>query len=233
MPETLILPDLDVMDAAALKAMVRTQHKQFQAQRDQIKAQHEQYLATLSSRASEIAHLKRLLDKLQRMLFGARSEKLVRQVAQLELQLEELETSRGEEEVSAHLPFQMATEEEPKQSSRRTLPEHLPREARAGQRKNQDRTALDLCARWPSMCRSCSARGLVRLLARPPRRASTSPSQDLPRNAPGRCLCGISSTLRRRQDRRSSLLGPYSPQVPRHPRRDRVTPRSRGRPPHR
>jgi transposase len=128
MPETLILPDLDVMDAAALKAMVRTQHKQFQAQRDQIKAQHEQYLATLSSRASEIAHLKLLLDKLQRMLFGARSEKLVRQVAQLELQLEELETSRGEEEVSAHLPFQMATEEEPKQSSRRTLPEHLPRE---------------------------------------------------------------------------------------------------------
>ena len=62
------------------------------------------------------------------MLFGAKSEKLVRQVAQLELQLEELETSRGEEEVSAHLPFPIETEQEPKQSSRRTLPEHLPRE---------------------------------------------------------------------------------------------------------
>ena len=98
MPEMLILPDLDVMDAAALKAMVRTQHEQFHAQRDQIKAQHEQYLATLSSRASEIAHLKLLLDKLQRMLFGAKSEKLVRQVEQLKLELEELETSRGEEE---------------------------------------------------------------------------------------------------------------------------------------
>jgi hypothetical protein len=35
------------------------------------------------------------------MLFGALSEKRVRQVAQLELQLEELETSRGEEEVPA------------------------------------------------------------------------------------------------------------------------------------
>ena len=127
MPETLILPDLDVMDVAALKALARAQHSQFQAQQDLIKAQQEQYLATLSSRASEIAHLKLLLDKFQRMLFGARSEKLVRQVAQLELQLEELETSRGEEEVTP-LPFPMETEREPKQPSRRTLPEHLPRE---------------------------------------------------------------------------------------------------------
>jgi len=116
MPETLILPDLDIMDAASLKAMVRAQH-----------AQHEQYIATLNSRASEIAHLKLLLDKLQRMLFGARSEKLVRQVAQLELQLEELETSRGEEEVSLPLPFHELVEREPRTSSR-SLPEHLPRE---------------------------------------------------------------------------------------------------------
>jgi transposase len=70
MPETLILPDLDIMDAAALKAMVRAQH-----------AQHAQYIATLHSCASEIATLKLLLDKLQQMLFGARSEKLVLQVA--------------------------------------------------------------------------------------------------------------------------------------------------------
>jgi len=119
MPETLILPDLDIMDAAALKAMVRAQH-----------AQYEQYIATLNSRASEIAHLKLLLDKLQRMLFGARSEKLVRQVAQLELQLEELETSRGEEEVSLPLPFHELVEREPRTSSR-SLPEHLPREIEA------------------------------------------------------------------------------------------------------
>jgi hypothetical protein len=127
MPETLILPDLEVMDVAAL-ALARAQHKQSQAQQDLIKAQQDQYLASLSSGASEIAHLKLLLDKLQRMLFGAKSEKLVRQVEQLELQLEELETSRGEEEVSSHLPLQTETQQEPKQSSRRTLPEHLPRE---------------------------------------------------------------------------------------------------------
>ena len=101
---------LDDLDLEAMKALISAQHEQ------------------LSSRASEIAHLKLLLDKLQRMLFGARSEKLARQVAQLELQLEELETTRGEEEVSAHLPVQLETEREPKLPSRRTLPEHLPRE---------------------------------------------------------------------------------------------------------
>jgi transposase len=116
MPETLILPDLDIMDAATLKAMVRAQH-----------AQHEQYIATLNSRASEIAHLKLLLDKLQRMLFGARSEKLVRQVAQLELQIEELETLRGEEEVSLPLPFHELAGREPR-TSNSSLSEHLPRE---------------------------------------------------------------------------------------------------------
>jgi transposase len=80
-----ILTDLDMLDLEAVKALVRTQHEQ------------------LSSRASEIAHLKLLLDKLQRMLFGAKSEKIVRQVAQLELQLEELEACRGEEELAAPL----------------------------------------------------------------------------------------------------------------------------------
>jgi len=108
MPAALIAA-LDDLDLEAMKALIRAQHEQ------------------LSSRASEIAHLKLLLDKLQRMLFGAKSEKLVRQVAQLELQLEELETSRGEEEVSLPLPFLELVEREPRPSSR-SLPEHLPRE---------------------------------------------------------------------------------------------------------
>jgi len=105
-----LIAALDDLDLEAMKALITAQHEQ------------------LSSRASEIAHLKLLLDKLQRMLFGAKSEKLVRQVAQLELQLEELETSRGEEEGSAPLPFHELAKEEPKQPCRRTLPEHLPRE---------------------------------------------------------------------------------------------------------
>src|SRR5579875_627449 len=104
MPAALIAA-FDDLDLEAMKALIRAQHEQ------------------LSSRASEIVHLKLLLEKLQRMLFGAKSEKLIRQVAQLELQLEELVTSRGEEEVFALLPLQVATEEEARQSSRRTLPE--------------------------------------------------------------------------------------------------------------
>lgn len=99
----------DDLDVEAMKALIRVQHEQ------------------LSSRASEIAHLKLLLDKLQRMLFGAKSEKLVRQVAQLELQLEELETSRSEEEVSLPLLLRELVEPKPRASSR-SLPEHLPRE---------------------------------------------------------------------------------------------------------
>jgi len=105
---TALIADLDDLDLEAMKALIKRQHEQ------------------LSSHASEIAHLKLLLEKLQRMLFGAKSEKLVRQVAQLELQLEELETSRGEEEVFAPLPFLEFAEEEPKPPSRRTLPEHQP-----------------------------------------------------------------------------------------------------------
>jgi transposase len=58
MPAALIA-EFDDLDVQAMKALIRAQHEQ------------------LDSRASEIAHLKLLLDKLQRMLFGAKSEKLV------------------------------------------------------------------------------------------------------------------------------------------------------------
>jgi len=75
MHQTLSLPDLDTLDPAALKDLLLTQH--------------ERYLTTLSSRASEIERPFLLVEKLQRMLFGAKSEKVLRQIEQLELQLEE------------------------------------------------------------------------------------------------------------------------------------------------
>jgi hypothetical protein len=55
----------------------------------------------------------------------SQSEKLVRQVKQLELQLEELETSRGEEAVSVPLPFDAPTEREPKQPSQHRFHDNL------------------------------------------------------------------------------------------------------------
>lgn len=88
MPATLSLIDLDVLDPAALKALILSQQGHYEAR-------HESLRATLSSRATEIERLKLLVDKLQRMLFGAKSEKVLRQIEQLELQLEELGAAEG------------------------------------------------------------------------------------------------------------------------------------------
>jgi transposase len=107
-----LLEDLDALDLEAMKVLVRTQQRK------------------LSSHETEIAHLKLLLDKLRRMLFGAKSEKLVRQVEQLEFQLEELEAVRGEEDIAEPQPKTEAASvpEAVHEPTRRSLPEHLPRE---------------------------------------------------------------------------------------------------------
>jgi len=112
------LPDLDTLDLEAMKALLITQQ-------DHFKAQHEQYAATLSSRASEIERLVLLVEKLQRMLFGAKSEKVLRQIEQFELQLEELQAASAIEEAQAVSPAERPV---PAKPFRRPLPGHLPRE---------------------------------------------------------------------------------------------------------
>ena len=77
------LPDLDTLDQASLKAMILAQHDHYQAQ-------HERYTRTLNSRAGEIERLVLLVAKLNQMLFGRKSEKVLRQIEQLEFQLEDL-----------------------------------------------------------------------------------------------------------------------------------------------
>jgi len=72
------LPDLDTLDHEALKALIFLQREQ------------------LASRDSEIEHLKLLIAKLRRMQFGRKSEKLDRQIAQLELRLDELEATQAD-----------------------------------------------------------------------------------------------------------------------------------------
>jgi transposase len=118
MPEAL-LEDLDALDLEAARALVRTQREQLRTQQRK-----------LSSHETEIAHLKLLLDKLRRMLFGAKSEKLVRHVEQLELQLEELEAVRSEDRIAEPLPKTeaVAPPDVAPEPTRRSLPEHLPRE---------------------------------------------------------------------------------------------------------
>jgi transposase len=107
----LSLPDLDALDHAALKALLFSQQ--------------EMYTATLSSRTGEIERLVLLVEKLQRMLFGTKSEKVLRQIGQLELQLEELHAASAVEELQAVAPAERPVAAKP---FRRPLSEHLPRE---------------------------------------------------------------------------------------------------------
>lgn len=82
--------------------------------------------AQLADREHEIERLKLLIARLKRLQFGRSSEKLDRQIGQLELVLEDLETNRAA----------CATRKEPPEASpapkdkpvRRPLPAHLPRE---------------------------------------------------------------------------------------------------------
>jgi len=79
-------------------------------------------------KALEIETLKFQLAKLRRMQFGRSSERITRQIEQLELRLEELETGEAEavSKVDAAVPEPVVREKaKPK---RQPLPEHLPRE---------------------------------------------------------------------------------------------------------
>ena len=108
------LPDLNRLDVAALRDMVIRQHEQ------------------LSSRDAEIERLRLIISNLRRMQFGRKSEKIQREIEQLELQLEDLETGQAETRElnentltpAAAAVFAAAT----RKPARRPLPEHLPRE---------------------------------------------------------------------------------------------------------
>lgn len=100
------LPDLNTLDAEALRALALEQHAQ------------------LVSRDIEIDNLKLLVLKLKRMQFGRKSEKLDRQIGQLELRLEELECVPATQPAPS---ISAAAETAPNKPARRPLPEALPR----------------------------------------------------------------------------------------------------------
>ena len=78
----------------------------------------------LSTRTAEIEHLKLTIAKLRRMQFGRKSEKLDRQIDQLELHLEDLQADEGQTASRAQRqgrPFRAPAQKKP-------LPAHLPRE---------------------------------------------------------------------------------------------------------
>ena len=79
------LPDLHQLDSDALRTLILSQHEQILLKDEQ-----------LASRDAEIEQLKLLIAKLRRMQFGRKSEKVERQIEQLQLRLDELEASRAE-----------------------------------------------------------------------------------------------------------------------------------------
>jgi hypothetical protein len=106
------IADLSCLDRETLESLIV-------AHRTQLIAQQEKLL----SRDSEIEHLRLVIAKLRRMMFGTSSEKTTREIEQLELQLEELEVRKAERDSATPL-----SEPPPKRSSRQPLLEHLPRE---------------------------------------------------------------------------------------------------------
>src|ERR1700758_792334 len=78
-----VLPNLEALNPTELKALIVSQHE------------------LIVSRDSEIEQLKLLIAKLRRMQFGRSSEKLDRQIEQLELRLEELQSVQAHQRASA------------------------------------------------------------------------------------------------------------------------------------
>ena len=100
-----MLPDLTALDADALRTLILAQQEE------------------LASRDTEIENLKLLVLKLKRLQFGQKSEKLDKQIEQLELRLEDLEANQA-----ARPPSASTTAQPVSKPVRRPLPEHLPRE---------------------------------------------------------------------------------------------------------
>jgi transposase len=117
------LPNLDGLDPEALKALVLAKHSESLEQHKE-----------LTSSTHEIEHLKLVIEKYRRMIFGRKSEKLTAQLEQLEFRLEELETAQAAEEATqaateATQPSSTRTDSKRRsRPARKPLPEDLPRE---------------------------------------------------------------------------------------------------------
>lgn len=109
------LPDLTTLDSDALKALVIEKHRQVIQQRDELTTQ-------LTAHQNEIEHLKLTILKLRRMQFGPSSERLTRNIDQLELKLEDLETNHTSRQISS------VVEWVPQKPKRQPLSACLPRE---------------------------------------------------------------------------------------------------------
>lgn len=110
-------------DIDALKALLLAQWDQTRVLRAQWDAEREALKQDKRDDTEEITRLKLLLAKLQRMVFGQKSEKLQHQIDQLQLEFEDLYIDRA---VRAETTAPAAPCAERQAPARRPLPEHLP-----------------------------------------------------------------------------------------------------------
>jgi transposase len=87
----------------------------------------ENMVREIAARDDEIERLKAQIDKLRRMYFGSKSEKLARQIDKLEAQLEDLTAGQGAAETRGHRD-KTSTAPPGRSPMREPLPQHLPRD---------------------------------------------------------------------------------------------------------
>ena len=181
------LPD----DIDALKAALtieRAKMREVVAERDTGAAE----LAVARAKASEdlalIAQQKLRIAKLERQIYGPRSERSDRLIDQLALRFEELEASATEDELAAEIAVAKTTTVAGftrKRAERNTFPDHLPRE----------RVVIDP----PTACDCCGGTRLRKL-----GEDVTRTLEAIPRNGKWSKRCGRSSPagIARRSARR-------------------------------
>lgn len=101
------LPDLDTLDAVTLREIVVKQQAQISSRDEEL----ERLQVQISSHDAELERLRLMIARLQRLQFGRKSEKIQREIEQLELQLEDLEEGAAEKKRRAGrtLPAPAAT----------------------------------------------------------------------------------------------------------------------------
>ena len=103
---------------------IQAERDEIKVELDDLKSERESLKQSKLDDAEEIKRLSLLLEKLKRMIFGQKSEKLLRQIDQLELELEELHIGQGEQASKS----ERKPRGKKKAREARTFPEDLPRD---------------------------------------------------------------------------------------------------------
>jgi len=142
-------------DIETLKQLVRIRDvelSQARAEASNALAQASNARAEASSAEALIAHLRLMIEKLKRDLFGPRNERKARLLDQMELALEELEAAATEDELAAEKAAAATTQVRTfsrRKPARQPFPAHLPRER--------------IIVPGPTACACCGSKRLAKL----------------------------------------------------------------------